>query len=68
MFSTEENANLDDVAVSLAYSSLRLSRLYLELENEEWDAMAKELASEARTVINNRIQARIDLIEARSAA
>ena len=68
MFSTEENENLNDIAVGLAYSSLRFSRLYLELENEEWDAMAKELASEARTVINNRIQARIDLIEARSAA
>ena len=68
MFSTEENENLNDIAVDLAYSSLRFSRLHLELENEECDAMAKELAQEARAVINNRIQARIDLIETQVAA
>ena len=68
MFSNEENLNLDDIAVDLAYSSLRFSRLYLELENEEWDEMAKELASEAREVINRRIQERIDAIEAQKEA
>ena len=68
MFTTEENLNLDDIAVDLAYSSLRFSRLHLELENEEWDALAKELASEARGVINRRIQERIDAIEAQKEA
>lgn len=68
MFSTEENENLDDLAVDLAYSSLRFSRLYRELENEEWDALAKEFAAQARELINRRIQDRIDAIEARKEA
>lgn len=64
MFTTEENANLNDIAIDLAYSSLRFSKLYRELENDEWDSFSKELADAARMVINSRIQQRIDALEA----
>lgn len=62
MFTTDENAELDSLAVDLAYNSILFSGLYRDLENEQWDALAKELAREVREVINRRIQERIDRI------
>lgn len=68
MFTTEENHDLDELAADLAYRSIQLSGLYRELENEQWDRLAIELAREARKVINRRIQERIDKIEAQKEA
>lgn len=62
MFTEDENAELDSLAVELAYNSILLSGLYQDLKNDQWDALAKELAGEVREVINRRIQERIDRI------
>lgn len=64
MFTKDENERLKQMAVELTYESILLSGLYRELSNEEWDSFAKELANEARSVINRRIQDRIDQAEA----
>lgn len=68
MYTKEERENLNIIAMDLAYSSIRFTRLHLELENEEWEALSKELAGKAQEVINSRIQERIEQMEAQKEA
>ena len=62
--STEECAELDQMATALAYEYILFSGLYKSLSNEAWDSLAKQIGTELRNLAEQRVNEQFTKLEA----